>query len=66
MWLFGQSRRVLAEQDGTAAAPPSECPMHQQQQVSTSSKSCTKIKLARRVMDRGDVGFNHVKQGSTF
>ena len=36
MWLFGQSRRVLAEQDGTAAAPPSECPMHQQQQVSSS------------------------------
>merc|ERR1712226_522176 len=33
MWLFGQSRRVLAEQDGTtSAAPPSECPMHQQQQ----------------------------------
>ena len=65
MWLFGQSRRVLAEQDGTAAAPPSECPMHQQQQVSSSYY--VPPKLTRQTCnDGGDAGFNRVKSGSTF
>jgi len=40
MWLFGQSRRVLAEQDGTSAAPPSECPMHQQQKEPEPPSEC--------------------------